>query len=131
MAARLKLTPGRKIPDPPEWLSTTAKREWRRVYPMLVETVGLDSLDRALLASYCESYSMFQRATKELQQQDIIHENERGSVMNPLLRVRREAAAEMVRTGKLLGLAPGPRKRLKAKEKPVVPDANERKFFIS
>ena len=45
-------------PTCPAWLTQTAKREWRRVLPLLTEVPGLiTQMDRAELAAYCQCYA--------------------------------------------------------------------------
>ena len=47
-----------KLPRPPRWLDKRGKREWRRIGKELLELGLMSNLDLALLASYCDSYSI-------------------------------------------------------------------------
>lgn len=56
----------KEIPDPPPWLSTHAKKEWKRVTPELHRLGLLTMIDIAVLASYCQSYDRLIRAEKKI-----------------------------------------------------------------
>lgn len=45
----------KKVPSPPSWLSAEAKKEWRRVMPVLIERRILTVADLASLENYCVS----------------------------------------------------------------------------
>lgn len=66
-----------KIPDPPPWLSSYAKKEWNRVAPQLHKLGLLTEIDIAALASYCQSYDRLIRAEKAIR----AHEKEHGSLL--------------------------------------------------
>ncbi len=53
-------------PKCPAWLDKAAKKEWRRVTPLLLDLGLLTEVDALALASYCQAYSMLVRATKVL-----------------------------------------------------------------
>lgn len=45
-----------RVPSPPKWLSTHAVKEWRRIGAEL-ETIGLIAeIDKAALATYCQTW---------------------------------------------------------------------------
>lgn len=75
---------------PPEWLDVTAKNEYHRIVPLLRE-LPVASLDLALVSSYCQAYSDYQRATVELTKGEIVTFTERGSKVNPWHTVKRDS----------------------------------------
>lgn len=56
----------RLAPNPPTWLSREAKAEWKRVVPGLVRLDLVKPEDRATLAAYCEVWSRFVAATRDI-----------------------------------------------------------------
>ena len=58
--------PDKTPPKCPSWLLKEAKREWHRVVPELERLGLLTIVDRAALAGYCEAYSRWVMAAKEL-----------------------------------------------------------------
>jgi P27 family predicted phage terminase small subunit len=56
----------RIAPRPPSWLSREAAAEWRRVVPGLVRVSLLKEEDRAALAAYCETWSTYVTARREV-----------------------------------------------------------------
>lgn len=56
----------RLAPKPPEWLSAEARAEWDRVVPGLTRLDLLKQEDRATLAAYCETWSTYVLAIKDV-----------------------------------------------------------------
>ena len=54
------------IPSCPTFLDAAAKKEWKRISKELIEIGILTSVDRSILASYCDAYSRWAQATEEL-----------------------------------------------------------------
>lgn len=80
-----KLKPLEK--NAPSWLDATATIEYNRILPLLQE-LPVKSLDLALVSSYCQAYSDYQRATVELKHGETVTFTERGSKVNPWHRVK-------------------------------------------
>lgn len=51
------VNPRVEIPTPPKHLSQTARKEWKRITPILEELGLISGLDVAALTLYCESYA--------------------------------------------------------------------------
>lgn len=51
------VNPRIEIPTPPKHLSATARKEWKRITPILEELGLISGLDIAALTIYCESYA--------------------------------------------------------------------------
>lgn len=56
----------RIAPNPPSWISREAKAEWKRVAPGLQRLDLLKEEDRATLAAYCETWSTYVVATRDV-----------------------------------------------------------------
>jgi len=91
----------------PSWLSPEAKREWRRVMPLLVERRILTDADLGTLESYCVSIGTMREAQKILSAEGLILNGKRHpafGIMNAAQTSARLAAAT-------LGLTPVDRSR--------------------
>ncbi|WP_256251159.1 phage terminase small subunit P27 family [Mycobacterium malmoense] len=62
-------------PNPPTWLSREAKAEWRRVAPGLERLDLIKAEDRATLAAYCEVWSRWYKAQKDIQKNGLTVRN--------------------------------------------------------
>ena len=103
----------------PTWLSTEAKREWRRIVPEL-ERLGLaTTLDRALLAVYCDAWAQFQRTTKVLQQEGSTFTTKGGFVrQRPEVAIQRAAVDTIRQLAAEFGLSPSARSRIEVDPPP-------------
>ena len=107
--------------DPPEFLSEDAKNEWWRVTPELHALGLLTALDLMPLAAYCEAYSRWVTAERVLAQMaagDACFNGLTGSSgsqpTNPLVKIARNAAADMLHFAGEFGLTPRARTHLTA-----------------
>ena len=73
--------------EAPKWLDATARKEYKRIVPLLKE-LPIASLDLALVSAYCQAYSDYQRASVELASSETVTFTERGSKVNPWHRVK-------------------------------------------
>lgn len=55
-----------KPPACPSWLLAEAKKEWRRVCPILHELGLLKQVDRTALAGYCQAYARWRQAEEKI-----------------------------------------------------------------
>jgi P27 family predicted phage terminase small subunit len=108
-------------PDPPEFLSEDAKNEWYRVTPELMALGMLSELDRYPLAAYCQAYGQWRTAERTLAEMaagdprfsGLMIRGSAGSPMtNPLLKIARHAAADMLAFAAEFGLTPRARSHL-------------------
>jgi len=115
--------PPESMPDIPDHLDKEARKEWKRCGDIL-QSVGLmTELDMAVFAGYCDSFSQWGKATKEVQKMGMVYKKTDGTPgLNPYLRVAREAYQRMMQAAVLLGLSPSSRASLKV-EKPKQLDA--------
>lgn len=109
-------------PKRPSWLVGEARREWERVAPALEKLGLLTEIDGAALATYCQSYSIFVQATKEVRKHQreakkltITYTNKAGfenEIPHPSIKVARDAAATMKSFMTEFGLTPSSRGRI-------------------
>lgn len=96
-----ELTPLQKTP--PNWLDNVAKAEYKRIYPLILE-LPIKSLDMALLAMYCQTYSNYIDASKNLVREKVV-ETERGSKLSPYYTIQRDSITAMNSIAPKLGLS--------------------------
>lgn len=105
----------RKRPEVPFWLGEYAKEEWNNIVPDLADQGLLKRIDSSALATYCETWETFRRATED------IHENglsymvvttsaaggtKQSYVVNPAVNIQKQCAA-LLRTWAIeFGLTP-------------------------
>jgi len=120
--------PPEKMPKCPKHLDDDARKEWRRAGKILQGVGLMTGLDMAVLAGYCQSYSEWARATREIPVKGPVWVGPDGiPKLNPWLRVAREAYDRWMKAAVLLGLSPSSRATLKI-EKPK-PQSKAEKFM--
>ena len=133
------------IPKCPRHLDKEARKEWRRVARELEPLGMLTNLDMAVLASYCQAYSMWATATLKLQEQGMIFkipgktttkimkdgtektEQTGGGypMINPWWTVINKANEQMVKALVEIGMSPSSRSRVKVPERKVKNEADD------
>jgi P27 family predicted phage terminase small subunit len=93
------------MPQPPNWLTDTAKKRWGVLYPTLDKNRVRDgALDT--LAQYCQTYSDWRDAVEQLQKGVVLKDGLGRIVENPYVKVRDSALKNMAELGKALGIRP-------------------------
>lgn len=120
------------VPNCPSWLTRAAKREWRRIVPVLDAIGLLTQADMSALAGYCQSYARWVEAEEEITRLGLIVETgelvepEEGFVKakgyrtvkaNPAVAISQKERQIMLSFGARLGLSPSDRGRM------TLPDA--------
>lgn len=109
-----------KAPAPPSWLSLDAKKEWRRIMPILVKRRILTTADLGSVENYCICIGTAREAERHLQQHGHVFEafkdTEDGIVSvgmkrNPSSLVLKDAIAASRQLAAELGLTPVSRSR--------------------
>ena len=112
-----------KLPEPPAFLSEDAVNEWWRVVPELRALGLLTVLDLQPLAAYCVAYAHWIAAEQALAQMaagdpsfnGLMITGSTGShLANPLVKIARNAAADMLRFAVEFGMTPRARSYLDA-----------------
>ncbi|WP_326659604.1 phage terminase small subunit P27 family [Streptomyces sp. NBC_00385] len=108
---RVTAAPG--VPDAPEWLDAEALAEWDRIVPDLDRLGVLALVDRAALSTYCAAWSVWVRAERLLQEDDLVAERRAGNgpAKHPAWQVWREAATTVSALAKELFITPSSRLR--------------------
>lgn len=113
--------PRSELPTPPEHLDDVAKVEWGRVSEDLYRIGLLSSVDRAVLAAYCQAYARWvaaENAIAEMASRDkvtaglLVKTTNGNAIQNPLVGTANKAAADMVRYAAEFGMTPSARSRL-------------------
>ena len=110
-----------QAPEPPAFLIPEAKAEWRRIAPELVELGLLTSLDLQPFAAYCQACGRAEQAERIFAETGgalTIRGARGGEIVNPLLRIARDAANEALRLGAEFGCTPASRSRLRGTGQP-------------
>lgn len=132
-SAPAKPEPLRAPPAPVDLLDDIGIKEWQRVAELLTEGGLLTDLDTGVLMLYCDAYSDFVRAVRELKKTDkaeqIIKTGKRnnGQYRNPWYDVKKKAGQEMAQYAAVLGLTAYDRGRISGNggKKPERRPANE------
>lgn len=88
---------------PPQWLDANAKKEYNRILPLLQE-LPIADLDLALVASYCQTYSMYCEAIRKLNKHGLVTETERGTKLSSYYTVQRDCINALNTISNKLGL---------------------------
>jgi P27 family predicted phage terminase small subunit len=97
-------------PEPPACLTGYALDEWYRLAPQLHERGLLSVLDVASFGAYCEAYKVWREASEMLARtpEQLVVDGK----PNPLVRIARNAASQMIAIGSQFGLSPCARLRV-------------------
>ena len=116
-------TPEAKAPICPNWLDKDAKREWKRIVPLLNEHGMLAKCDRTALAVYCQAYAEFKHATQMLKAEGRVVKSSTGYEQQHPYVVIQNKAIQVIKTFALeFGLTPGARGRIHPPKGRVVED---------
>lgn len=108
-----------EAPKPPSFLSTYAKKEWKRIVPVLMKVNLLTEADYSALAAYCQCYDRWVSAEKAIRAHakanngKYTFETESGYVQQiPEIGISNQAMKEMRNFAKEFGLTPSSRTNL-------------------
>ena len=122
--------PKAEQPDMPKWLKTEAKREWKRIVPLLLAQGLLTKLDRTVLAIYCQTYAEYLEAEKLLQRKKVLIKTANGNlVQNPAIAVRNRARDMLLKAAAEIGMTPSGRSSISLPQEPSETDKSAKKFF--
>lgn len=104
-------------PKCPTWLSTEAKKEWKRITGVLADLDLLRAVDTAVLASYCVAFARWQQAEQQVATEGTVlritgSTGQEKIVKHPALLVSDQSQKQMFRACSLLGFSPADRTRV-------------------
>jgi P27 family predicted phage terminase small subunit len=101
------------IPDCPEELGETARREWNRLVGELASLKLLTNFDRAALAAYRGAYALWAQATEAIQKYGVMIKSPSGyPVQSPYVSVANRQAEIVMRRASEFGFTPASRSRI-------------------
>ncbi|MEK4884885.1 phage terminase small subunit P27 family [Bacillus sp. FSL W8-0223] len=109
------------VDDIPSYLSAAAKKEWKRIVPLL-EQLPIANLDLAMVAMYCNYYALFVETSKRVKKEGVVITTE-GSQGQPVtkqnenFRAMLQISKEIKSIASSLGLSLDSRMRIIAQSK--------------
>jgi P27 family predicted phage terminase small subunit len=116
---------------PPAWLDELGLEFWNSLAPQLHMMGLLSEIDLPLFTAACERWSVYRRATDELQKQLTRNSKANGRVAKPEAQIAKAALAEVRAILAEFGIGPASRSRVVAKPlwgKDPVEEYKKRKF---
>lgn len=97
----------------PSWLSKRGRKEWRALAPTLEACGCLTSADAVPFATLCDAIVNLADATRLVEEQGGIIEDEHGRRINPALRAQRNYTEVVLKLSQRFGLTPSDRTGIK------------------
>jgi P27 family predicted phage terminase small subunit len=115
-------------PKMPKHLDERAKREWKRLCPMLARLGVLTEADGIALANLCVDYSILQQAQESLAKTGLLAKTATTGMIHqsPLLNIIAVTTDRVSRALREFGLTPASRTRIAAGENVAAMDELER-----
>jgi P27 family predicted phage terminase small subunit len=114
-------------PEMPKYLDREARREWKRLVPILLSMRVLSAADGLQLANLCQAYSILLQAHKAMRQagkgggSGLLMKTPGGYVQqSPLLGILNGQVEILNRISREFGLTPSARTRLEATAEPAI-----------
>ena len=99
----------------PAWLGTTAKKEWKRVLPLLKKNGLVTDADYMALCAYCQSVDTWVEAEKMKRAEGLVTTTSNGTeVQHPAVNIANSALNNILKFGREFGLTPSSRTGLSA-----------------
>ena len=102
------------VPEPLEYLSEHARREWIRLAGQLYRLGLLTSADLTLFGAYCSAAGRVREAEEALVGRSLVVQKTSGEMRNPLIDVVLRSTEAALRLGAEFGLTPASRARVAA-----------------
>ena len=117
------------VPTCPAWLSAEAKREWRRVVPILSESGVLTLMDADTLTVYVSEFARYRAACETLATEGQTYKAGGGLIKrHPAAAVADVALRNLINIARDFGLSPLSRQRLDIKKPPAPSDRS--RYFL-
>lgn len=102
------------MPPRPPILTGDARGAWDWLAPRLFDLGLLTEIDGVALATYCQAWAQFVKATKELKANGYTFTTSKGYVgVSPMLAVQSRAIETLNRVGAQFGMTPSSRTRIR------------------
>lgn len=98
---------------PPQWMSASAKAEYKRVLPLLRQRGTFTDADMSTLEAYCVAYGHMRDAQKAIREQGLFGEYQGRKMASAALRVQFDSMAKCRSLAIELGLTPLSREKPK------------------
>lgn len=137
--------PEPNIPKCPKHLDKEARQEWNRMVKELESLGMLTNLDKAVFALYCQTYSTWAQASRQIQEKGMVFTTapstrtlKDGSVkvsggglpiVNPYFSIADKAKEQMMKALIEMGMTPSSRSRVKATPPPKEAENKKERFF--
>jgi len=108
-------------PKCPTWLKGEGRKEFGRITDELFSLGVLAKVDRGMIESYCETYRLWRETLKDAASEPFVFQTVTGPKENPIHRVARNYADQLVKGLIQMGLTPIARSRLNVKEQTPAP----------
>lgn len=90
----------------PNWLEPEARKEWRRLAPVLIGAGILTGADAVPFAGYCQAYARWKEAEQEVTKLGMVYRDGDRVRPNPYIAIARAAFAEVKSLAAEFGLTP-------------------------
>jgi len=106
-----------EIPEPPAFLDEIAVEEWHRVAPDLYDRGLLTKMFVAMLAGYCQSFSMFAHATEGINKHGTMIKTTNGNhIQSPIVGILNQSKEHVRKFAVEFGLSPASLNKVSAKK---------------
>jgi P27 family predicted phage terminase small subunit len=105
--------PNPERPSCPPDLSKVARKEWRRIVPILEKLGIVTRIDRAALAAYCESWARWREAERKIAETSLVIKTKSGNAIeNPYYSISKRERELMHKFLVEFGMTPSSRSNL-------------------
>jgi len=102
-----------RVPSAPRWLGEEARREWRRIAPLLHRAGLLTEVDGVALGMMCEALAVYHQAKEAMGDEGLIVVSDKGnSYQHPALGIMNSARTDVLRWAREFGMTPAARSRI-------------------
>lgn len=102
-----------RVPSAPRWLGEEARREWRRIAPLLHRAGLLTEVDVVALGMMCEALAVYHQAKEAMGNEGLIVVSDKGnSYQHPALGILNSARSDILRWAREFGMTPAARSRI-------------------
>jgi P27 family predicted phage terminase small subunit len=120
-------------PKMPSGMCSQAKREWKRIVPLLLDLGTLTQVDGVALHMYCEAYATYIEVTKLIRAEGLTYTSDgEGTTKmkrpHPALTIQNESERKMRSFMECFGMSAGSRSRIKV-DRPANTDNPVEKFM--